>query len=63
MSFFLKGHIARSKGLVPTDKPYHKEYSCDISKLQHLLFKQDLGLFTRFRFSKKLANSKVKVTG
>ena len=41
--------MSRSKGLVPTEKPYHKEYSCEISKLQHLLFKsntQDLSFPT-----------------
>ena len=33
VNFFLKGQMSRSKGLIPTEKPYHKEYLCEISKL------------------------------
>ena len=55
-NFFFLGQMSRSKGLVPTEKPYHKEHSCEISKLQHLLFKNN---------TKDLSflNSKVKITG
>ena len=51
-----KGQMSRSKGLVPTEKPYHKEHSCEISKLQHLLFNNN---------TKDLIflNSKLKITG
>ena len=38
-----------SKGLISTEKLNHKEYSCEISKLSHLLFKR---LYKRFSSQK-----------
>ena len=52
-----QGHSGKIK--VPTQRSYHKEYSCEISKLQHSLFKSyQQGL----SFQKSRSNSKVKVT-
>ena len=40
--------------MVPTERSYHREYSCEISKLKHSL--------ARLKFSKNGSNSKIKVT-
>ena len=54
-----KVKVTESKIMVPTERSYHREYSCETSKLWHSLFKS----ISKVKYFKNGSNSKVKVTG
>ena len=50
------GQMSRSKGLVPTLRSYHKEYSCEISKALALTVQK---LLARLKFQRGEKNDRM----